>query len=418
MTTDAQTTAAGAGALSGIKVLDLSRVLAGPWATQSLGDLGAEVLKIEHPERGDDTRHWGPPNLQDSKGGQFSAYFLSANRNKQSLAIDFSKPEGADLVRALAAEADVVVENFKVGSLKKFGLDHETLRALNPRLVYCSVTGFGQDGPYASRGGYDFLIQGMGGLMSITGPATDTPGSEPTKVGVAVIDLFTGLYAVIAILAALHHREKTGEGQYIDCALLDTAAAILANQGMNWHIGGKVPQPMGNAHPNVVPYRNFPVADGEVIIAVGNDGQFRRLCAMLGAPDLADCPEFSTNSARVRNRAALEARLRALLSTWPREALIAGMEAAGVPGGPINSIEQVFEDAQIRARGMLEQHALADDTELPLVRFPVRLSVTPATIRSAPPALGKDTHRILRERLGLTEAEADALCHKGIIAGH
>ncbi len=301
---DAQIPALSAGALDGVKVLDLSRVLASPWAAQTLGDLGAEVLKVEHPARGDDTRQWGPPDMADSNGDLFSGYYLCANRNKQALAIDFSRPEGADLVRRLARQADVVIENFKVGGLKKFGLDHESLRAENPRLLYCSITGFGQDGPYAPRGGYDFLIQGMGGLMSVTGPAAGAPGSEPTKVGVAVIDLFTGLYAVIAILAALRHRDHTGEGQHIDCALLDTSVAVLANQGMNWLIGGTQPKPMGNSHPNVVPYRNFPVADGELIIAVGNDSQFRALCRMLGDESLGTHPDYATNTARAVNRSA------------------------------------------------------------------------------------------------------------------
>lgn len=414
---DAQRPALPLGALDGVKVLDLSRVLAGPWAAQTLGDLGAEVLKVEHPARGDDTRQWGPPDMADSNGDLFSGYYLCANRNKQALAIDFSRPEGADLVRRLARQADVVIENFKVGGLKKFGLDCESLRAENPRLVYCSITGFGQDGPYAPRGGYDFLIQGMGGLMSVTGPAAGTPGSEPTKVGVAVIDLFTGLYAVIAILAALRHRDQTGEGQHIDCALLDTSVAVLANQGMNWLIGGTQPEPMGNSHPNVVPYRNFPVADGDLIIAVGNDSQFRALCKMLGDESLGTHPDYATNAARAVNRAALEATIRAHLAHRKRDEVIAAMEAAGVPGGPINSVDQVFEDPQVKARKILEDHHMPDGTPLSLVRFPARLSATPATIRSTPPAIGASTHAILTEWLGLSDTERQALERAGIIRG-
>lgn len=405
------------GALDGLKVLDLSRVLAGPWAAQALGDLGAEVLKVEHPLRGDDTRHWGPPNLETAEGpqAQFSAYYLCANRNKQSLGIDFSRPEGADLVRRLAAEADVVIENFKVGGLRKFGLDYESLSALNPRLIYCSVTGFGQDGPYAPRGGYDFLVQGMGGLMSITGPAEGQPGAEPTKVGVAVIDVFTGLYGVISILAALRHRDQTGRGQHIDCALLDTSVAILANQAANWLYGGIVPGTMGNSHPNVVPYRNFRVADGEVIITVGNDGQFRNLCRMLEAETLADDPRFATNSARATHRDAVEAEIASRLAGLDRDEVLARMEAAGVPGGPINRIDQVFDDPQVKARGVVEQHRMADGTEVPMVRFPARLSETPAQVRSLPPALGESTRAVLGERLGLDEAALAALTEAGII---
>ena len=413
--TDAQIPTLTAGALSGVKILDLSRVLAGPWAAQTLGDLGAEVLKIEHPERGDDTRHWGPPDMADSNGDLFTGYYLCANRNKQSIAIDFSRPEGADLVRKLASQADIVIENFKVGGLKKFGLDHESLRAENPRLICCSITGFGQDGPYAPRGGYDFLIQGMGGLMSVTGPAAGTPGSEPTKVGVAVIDMFTGLYAVIAMLAALRHRDQTGQGQHIDCALLDTSVAILANQGMNWLIGGKAPQPMGNSHPNVVPYRNFPVADGELIIAVGNDSQFRALCKVLGDDAMGTHPDYATNAARAINRDTLEPRIRALLANRKRDDVIAAMEAAGVPGGPINRVDQVFDDPQVKARKMIEEHTMPDGTTLPLVRFPARLSATPATIRHTPPAIGQSTAAVLAERLGLDAQETQALVNDGII---
>ena len=415
MMADMQNTPLTPGALNGVRILDLSRVLAGPWAAQALGDLGAEGLKVEHPERGDDTRHWGPPDMADSEGDLFSGYYLCANRNKQSLAIDFSKPEGAALVRRLAQKADIVIENYKVGGLKKFGLDHESLRAENPALICCSITGFGQDGPYAPRGGYDFLIQGMGGLMSVTGPAAGTPGSEPTKVGVAVIDLFTGLYAVIAILAALRHRDQTGEGQHIDCALLDTSVAILANQGANWLIGGTKPKPMGNSHPNVVPYRNFPVADGELIIAVGNDSQFRALCKVLGDEALASHPDYATNAARATNREALETLIRGHLADRKRDDVILDMEAAGVPGGPINRVDQVFDDPQVKARKVLESHAMPDGTTVPMVRFPARLSVTPATIRRTPPKLGEDTLSVLRQELGLSDTETRTLVEAGVI---
>ncbi|MFA5538356.1 MAG: CaiB/BaiF CoA-transferase family protein [Gemmobacter sp.] len=393
------------GALRGLRVLDLSRVLAGPWAAQTLGDLGAEVIKVERPGMGDDTRGWGPPYLDDTTEGDdlFSAYYLCCNRNKRSVAVDFSRPEGAELIRRLALQCDVVIENFKVGALRRYGLDQESLLALNPRLVYCSITGFGQDGPYNRRGGYDFLIQGMGGLMSVTGPAPGQPGAGPTKVGVAVTDLFTGLYAVIAILAALRHRDETGQGQHIDCALLDTSVAILANQGMNWLVGGKVPQPMGNSHPNVVPYRNFPVADGELIIAVGNDRQFRGLCRILGDETLADRPEYATNPARLAHR--------------KRGDVLAAMEAAGVPGGPINRIDEVFDDPQVRARAMVEQHTTNSGRPLPLTRFPARLSTTPASIRRPPPALGEHTGSVLTEVLGLSPEDSASLSADGVIPG-
>ena len=339
-------------ALSGVRVLDLSRVLAGPWAAQTLGDLGAEVIKIEQPGKGDDTRAWGPPWLIEADGSLFSAYYLACNRNKRSVAIDIARPEGAALVRQLAMDCDVVIENFKVGGLARYGLDQASLRAANPRLVYASITGFGQDGPYAPRGGYDFLVQGMGGLMSITGAPERTPGGGPLKAGVALIDVMTGLYATIAILAALRHRDATGVGQHIDCALLDTSVAVLANQGMNWLVGGMVPQPMGNAHPNAVPYRAFAVADGHVIVTVGNDSQFRAFCALLGRDDLATDPRFVTNALRVVNRNALEAALQESLATRQRDEVLAEMAAQGVPGGPINRLDQVFADPQVIARGM------------------------------------------------------------------
>lgn len=396
--------------LAGIRVLDLSRVLAGPWATQILGDLGAEVIKIERPGAGDDTRSWGPPWL-DGEGGA-SGYYLATNRNKRSVAVDIARPEGAALVRRLAAGCDILVENFKVGALARYGLDYAALKAINPRLIYCSITGFGQDGPYAERGGYDFLVQAMGGLMSVTGPL----GGEPTKVGVPVIDLLTGLYAVIAIQAALRHRDATDEGQHVDCALLDTSVAILANQGMNYLVGGTVPQPMGNAHPNVVPYRPFRAADGHVIVAVGNDGQFRALCRVLDRPDLAADPAYASNSARVANRVALEAVLEAEIATRPAAPLLAAMEAVGVPSGPINRLDQVFADPHVVARGMVESISREGQSPMRLTRFPARLSASPARIRSLPPDLGADGAEVLR-RFGLSEADIANLAEAGVIGG-
>lgn len=406
------------GALQGLRVLDLSRVLAGPWASQILGDLGAEVIKVEQPGKGDDTRGWGPPFLPD--GGDdsdiFSGYYLACNRNKRSIAIDMAKPEGAALVKRLAAVSDVVLENFKVGALARYGLDYASLRAVNPRLVYCSITGFGQDGPYARRGGYDFLIQAMGGLMSVTGPAEGSPGSEPTKVGVPVSDLFTGLYAVIAIQAALRHRDHSGEGQHIDCALLDTTVAILANQGMNYLVGGQVPRPMGNAHPNVVPYRPFETADGHLIVAVGSDAQYQALCRLLGRDDLADDPRLQRNAGRVAHRVELEAALQDTLATRRRDDVLAAMEKHGVPGGPINRIDQVFADPHIQARQMVETHATPNGTTLPLTRFPARLSATPATIRHTPPHLGQDGTAILRDLLQLDDTDIAGFTARGIVS--
>lgn len=397
------------GALDGIKVLDLSRILAGPWATQMLGDLGAEVVKVERPGQGDDTRSWGPPSAE-LDGELFSAYYLACNRNKKSVAIDISTPAGADLVRRMAAGADVLVENFKTGNLARYGLDYASLAKVNPGLIYCSVTGFGQTGPYAARGGYDFLVQGMGGLMSITG----ADASHPTKVGVPVIDMFTGLYAVIAIQAALIHRANTGEGQHIDCALLDSAVGILANQAMNHLVGGVVPVPLGNAHPNVVPYRTFAARDGHVIVAVGNDGQFRALCQALGREDLRDHPDYARNELRVRNRAALEAALEDEIGGHDGAALIALMQAHGVPGGPINRIDAVFADPHVIARKMQVNVETSGGSTVPQLRFPPVMSASPATIRRTPPALGADGAEVMAA-LGLERAEIETLCASGIL---
>src|SRR6201996_5460578 len=331
-------------ALQGIKVLDLSRVLAGPWCGQLLADLGADVVKVERPGAGDDTRSWGPPWLKDANGEQTrdAAYYFCPNRNKRSVAIDIADPQGQALVRELAMAADVVLENFKVGGLEQYGLDQASLLAAKPSLVYCSITGFGQTGPYAQRAGYDFLIQGMGGLMSVTGRAEGEEGAGPQKVGVALTDILTGLYATVGVLAALAHRDRTGEGQHIDLALLDVQIACLANQTANYLIGGTVPRRMGNAHPNVVPYQDFPTADGDMILAVGNDGQYNRLCAALGAPELASDPRYATNAARVENRDTLIPRLRQLTVQRSTDAWIALLEAAGVPCGPINDLARVF----------------------------------------------------------------------------
>jgi crotonobetainyl-CoA:carnitine CoA-transferase CaiB-like acyl-CoA transferase len=380
--------------LKGIRVVELARILAGPWAGQLLADLGADVIKIENPDGGDDTRKWGPPFVEGADGADLSAaYFHSTNRGKRSVAIDFSTPEGADTVRRLAATADVFIENFKVGGLGKYGLDHETLRRLNPRLVYCSITGFGQDGPYATRAGYDFIIQGLSGLMSITGE----PGREPQKVGVAVADIFTGLYSVIAIQAALRHAEATGEGQHIDMALLDSQLAVLANQNLNYLVSGRPPVQMGNAHMNIAPYEVLPVKDGYVILAVGNDGQFRRFCQVVGLEALADDPDFATNPARVGNRERLREAIVGALAEHERDVLLHRLEAAGVPASPINDIAQAFADPQVVARGMRLDLADAHGTSLPGVRAPIRMSATPARYERPAPRLGEHTGEVLAE---------------------
>ena len=405
-----------AGPLAHVKVLDLSRVLAGPWAGQLLGDYGADVIKVERPGTGDDTRTWGPPYAKaaDGSDGPDAAYFLCANRNKRSVTIDFTRAEGQRLVRELARGCDVVIENFKLGGLAAYGLDYAALSADHPGLIYCSITGFGQTGPYAPRAGYDFLIQGMGGLMSITGQRDGEPGAGPQKVGVAVTDVLTGLYATTAILAALAHRERTGQGQHIDLALLDVGIASLANQTMNYLASGQVPQRMGNAHPNVVPYQDFPTADGNMIIAVGNDGQFGRLCTALGRPDLPTDPRYATNTARITNRDTLIPQLAAATKQRTTADWVTTFETRGVPCGPINTLDRVFADPHVQARGM--QHAMErDGATLQLVANPVRLSQTPVTYRRAPPGLGADTRDVLQERLGMTGGALDALAEQGVI---
>jgi crotonobetainyl-CoA:carnitine CoA-transferase CaiB-like acyl-CoA transferase len=404
------------GALSHIRVLDLSRVLAGPWATQILGDLGAEVIKIEKPGDGDETRHFGPPFLFMPDGGKGdAAYFLSANRNKKSVAIDIAAPEGAALVKRLARRSHVVVENFRTGTLARYGLDYPSLAAENPALIYCSLTGFGHDGPYKDKAGYDYLIQGMGGLMSVTGQPDGAPGAEPMKVGVAVSDLIAGLYTAIAILAAVVHQSRTGEGQEIDMALFDCQAAGLANQAMNYLAGGMVPERMGNAHPNIVPYQVFATADGFVILAVANDQQFRRFCTATGEERLAADPRFRTNAERVQHREALVLPLTTLFRARTTAEWIALLERANVPCGPINRIHQVFADPQARARelAIAMEHAAGP---LNLVASPLRLAKTPPEYRLPPPVLGEYTDEILQTQLGLAAAEIARLRGAGIIA--
>lgn len=398
-------------ALQGLRVLDLSRVLAGPWCTQTLGDLGADVVKVERPGSGDDTRAWGPPFLSGADGHETaeSAYYLGANRNKRSITVDLAHPEGQALIRALAREADVLVENYKVGDMARYGLDEATLRALNPQLVYCSVTGFGQTGPYRERAGYDYAIQAMGGLMSVTGERDEAPGGGPQKVGVAVADLFTGLYATVAILAALRHRDaagwRTGLGQHVDMALLDTQVAMLANLSANYLVSGLAPGRAGNAHQNIVPYQVFEAADGHLILAVGNDGQFARFCDVAGCAELARDPRFAKNADRVRHRALLVPELAARIQQRRRDDWLAALEAAKVPCGPINTLDQVFADPQVLARGMVESVPHPDAPELRLVASPIKLSATPARTRRAPPKLGANTAEVLADWLGW-DAEA------------
>ena len=411
------TSTATPGALSGIKVLDLSRVLAGPWATQMLADLGADVIKVERPVAGDDTRHWGPPFLKDDAGNDTreASYFTSCNRNKRSITVDMAHPEGQALLRRMAQEADVVVENFKVGGLKQYGLDYDSLKALNPKLIYCSITGFGQEGPYAERAGYDLMVQAMCGLMSITGHADDQPGGGPLKVGVAVIDVFTGLYASNAILAAINARDNvrtgTGQGQYIDMALLDVGMAVLANQAAGYLATGKAPGRAGNIHPSLAPYQDFKTSDGNVLLAIGNDGQFARFCAAVEQPAWAQDARFATNTARVQNRKALLALMEPLMQTRTTAAWIALLEDKAVPCGPINTIAEAFADPHVQARGIAQQlprHVGDGISHVATVANPVRLSATPVQYHRAPPALGQHTQEVL-QALGLSPQELAAL---------
>ncbi len=414
------------GALSHLKVLDLSRVLAGPWCTQMLADLGADVIKVERPGFGDDTRHWGPPFLQDALGHDTdqAAYFTACNRNKRSITLDIAKPEGQALIRQLALQSDILVENFKVGGLANYGLDYASLQALNPRLIYCSVTGFGQDGPYAERAGYDLMMQAMTGLMSITGRSDEVPGGGPQRVGVAVIDLFTGVYACSAILAALEVRHRSGAGQHIDMALLDVGMAMLANQGAGFLNTGAVPPRQGNSHPSLVPYQDFQTLDGAMLLAIGNDGQFARFCQAAGCPEWAADARFASNTLRVKNREALIPILQAITQTRSTAQWIALLEDKSVPCGAINDIGQAFGDAQVQARGLVINQPLAtvdhaqEATEfianVKTVASPLRLTATPPVLRRAPPALGQHSAEVLAE-LGLDAAQVAALRQAGVV---
>ena len=405
------------GALSHIRVLDLSRVLAGPWCAQNLADLGAEVIKVERPKSGDDTRHWGPPFAKDpfGKDTSESAYYISINRNKKSITLDISTPEGQEIVRGLIEQSDVVIENYKVGQLAKYGLDYESLRAIKPNLIYCSITGFGQTGPYQHRAGYDFILQGMGGFMSITGEADHLPGGGPQKAGVAIVDLFTGMYASSAILAAVIHRDRSGEGQYIDMALLDTQVAMLANISSNYLCSGVSPHRWGNAHPNVVPYQTFQTSDSWIIVAVGNDGQFRHFVKAGDRELLADDPRFATNPARIEYRDALIPLLAAMVKEKTKVEWISLLESVGVPCGPINNLQEVFENEQVVARGIQLNVPHSTAGSMKLVASPMRLSKTPVTMRMPPPLLGEHTEKILSATLHYTHEQIAQLRSKGII---
>ena len=403
-------------ALHGIRVLDLTRVLAGPWCAQNLADLGADVIKIERPGAGDDTRSWGPPFLKDRDGHDTAdaAYYLAANRNKRSVTIDLASSAGQQAVRDLAMRSDVVLENYKVGQLKKYRLDYANLSALNPRLIYCSVTGFGQTGPWAHRPGYDFIIQALGGLMSITGEADDRPGGGPQKVGVAVSDLRTGMYATQAVLAALLHRERTGEGQYIDVALLDVQVAMLANVNENFLVSGQAPRRWGNAHPNIVPYQAFRAADQWIVVAVGNDDQYRRFCELGERPDLLHDERFASNRNRVQNRDTLVPLIAAMIAARPAAWWLEGLERAGVPCGPINDLAQVFDNEQVRARGLRIELERDDAGPVPMVGSPLKMSATPPSYRMPPPRLGEHTEQVLREVLGYDAAAIAAARGPGV----
>lgn len=402
--------------LSNIRVLDLSRILAGPWATQNLADLGADVIKVEKPGLGDDTRHMGPPFLTNERTGETgdAAYFMSCNRGKKSIAIDFTRPQGQALVRRMASRSDIVVENYKVGALKKYGLDYGSLRSDNPELIYCSVTGFGQTGPYKHRSGYDYLIQAMGGLMSVTGERDDLPGGGPQRVGVAVADLMSGMWATVAILAALYHRSSGNGGQYIDISLLDCQVSSLVNQGLNYLVGGVAPRRMGGGHPNIAPYAVYPASDGYIILAVGNDTQFRRFCDAIQQSEMAGDERFATIGGRVRNREKLDEWLVPLTKARSISEWVALLEAAQVPGGPINDIEQVFRDPHVVARDMRLELPHPAYGHVPSIRNPIRLSETPLDVSAAPPLLGEHTVEILRE-LGLTPDAIRELRDKGIV---
>jgi formyl-CoA transferase len=405
------------GPLSHIRVLDLSRVLAGPWCGQNMADLGAEVIKVERPKTGDDSRAFGPPWLKDAGGKDTkeSAYFACANRGKKSVTVNLSKPEGQKIVRDLAAKCDVLIENYKVGDLARYGLGYEDLKKPNPKIIYASVTGFGQTGPYRERPGYDFMIQGMGGVMSITGERDDLPGGGAQRVGIPIADIMTGMYATVAICAAIAHREKSGTGQHLDLALLDTQVGILANQGLNYLATGKAPGRIGNAHPNIVPYQPFRTKDGDVILACGNDNLFNKFCEVAGCQDLAKDPRYSTNARRVENREDITARLAGIFQTRTTQDWCDALEAAGVPNGPINNLKQVFEEPQVIARGMRIEldHAIAG--KVPLIASPMKFSGTPLEFKQPPPVLGQHTDEVLRERLRLDDATIARLRADGIV---
>ncbi|NRR34397.1 CoA transferase [Oxalobacteraceae bacterium] len=404
-------------ALGHIRVLDLSRVLAGPWCSQNLADLGADVIKIERPGSGDDTRAWGPPYARDALGHDTTeaAYYLAANRGKRSVTIDIATPEGQALVRELARQSDVVLENYKVGQLKRYGLDYESLKAVKPDLIYCSVTGFGQDGPYAHRAGYDFLIQGMGGLMSVTGERDDLPGGGPQKAGVALTDLMTGMYATVAVMAALTHRDRTGEGQSIDMALLDVQVAMLANMGSNFLNSGKPPKRWGNAHPNIVPYQTFACSDGYIIVATGNDGQYQKFVELGGKSELGSDERYATNPLRVKNRDELVPQLAAMVLTQTRAFWIDGLEAVGVPCGPINDLGEVYQNPQVQAREMVVEVPHPTAGKVKLVRSPMKLSASPASAELAPPLLGQHTDEVLRDMLGQSAEQIAALRERKVV---
>jgi crotonobetainyl-CoA:carnitine CoA-transferase CaiB-like acyl-CoA transferase len=403
--------------LSHIRVLDLSRILAGPWASQNLADLGAEVIKVERPGTGDDTRGWGPPwfKARDGEDTRVSSYYLSCNRGKKSMTLDISRPEGQQIVRALAAKCDVLIENYKVGTLARYGLGYEQLREINPRLIYCAITGFGQSGPYAPRPGYDFVFQGMGGLMSITGERDELPGGGPMKVGIAITDILTGMYASLAITAAIAHCERGGSGQYIDVALLDSMVAFNANQISGYLVSGNIPGRYGNAHANVVPYQVFPCKDGHIILAVGNDSQFASFCKVAGRSELAEDERFRLMSGRIVNRDALVPLIAGIMRTRGMHEWIEVLEAANVPCGPINNMQQVFEDPQVQHRGLKVEIATPGGVPCPTVASPMRFSGTPVEYNVPPPTLGQHTHEILQELLGMDRQAVDALAAKGVV---
>lgn len=404
-------------ALGHLRILDLTRVLAGPWCAQNLADLGADVIKIERPGSGDDTRAWGPPYLRDAAGNETTeaAYYLAANRGKRSLTVDIASAEGQQIIRALVMQSDVVLENYKVGQLKKYGLDFAALQLLKPDLVFCSITGFGQDGPYAQRAGYDFIVQGMGGFMSVTGERDELPGGGPQKAGVAISDLMTGMYATVAVLAALSHRDRTGEGQYIDLALLDVQVAMMANMGTNYLASGLPPKRWGNAHPNIVPYQTFACADGHLIIAVGNDAQFRKFVTAGGCAALADDARFATNPQRVAHREVLVGMLAEMIAQKSKQEWIALLESVGVPCGPINNLEEVFDNPQVIARGLRVDLPHPCGAAAKLVGSPMRMSATPPVYPGAPPLLGQHTDEILQDLLGHSAQQIAALRASGVV---